>query len=105
MNKIILHNIKISFFISLAYVGLGTISVLSIYPSSPLYGSWVTFALIITLPVNFISVGIMYTDPTAIALILIVQLGYFLLFWFIVYRFLKSRAKKKDTTSNSLPPS
>ncbi len=95
-----LPQIKMSFFISLAYVGLGTISVLSIYPSSPLYGAWVVFALLITLPVNFISVGIMYTNPTASGIVVIIQVIYFLLFWLILYSILKRRAQKRIVDEN-----
>lgn len=50
MNKIILRHAKNTFFISLAYVGLGTISVLSMYPGSPLFGNWVIFAVLVTYP-------------------------------------------------------
>jgi len=91
MNKIILRHAKNAFFISLAYVGLGTISVLSMYPGSPLFGNWVIFAVLVTLPVNFISVGIMYTDSTAFGIVIVVQLVYFLLFWFLLYRVMKRR--------------
>jgi hypothetical protein len=94
MNKLKLYFIKKSFFISLAYVGLGTISVLSSYPSSPLYGNWVIFTIFITLPVNFISVGVMIADSTAFGFVLIIQLFYFLIFWLIVYYILKGRSKK-----------
>ena len=95
MKKITLQHIKRSLIISLVYVGLGTISVLSMYPDSPLFGSWVIFALFITLPVNFISIGVMYADPKAIVLVLIIQLAYFLLFWFIVYSIIKRRYKRR----------
>jgi Trk-type K+ transport system membrane component len=96
MNKLTFHYIGISFFISLVYVGLGTICVLCLRPNPPLDGNWMIFALLITLPVNFISVGIMYADSTAIELVLIIQLIYFLLFWLILYSILKRRSKKRN---------
>jgi hypothetical protein len=97
MNKLTQKHIKISFFISLAYVGLGTICVLPIFRDTILDGDWRVYATLLTLPVNFISVAIMYAGlPTAITLIIIVQLTYFLLFWFIVYQIIRRKAKKKN---------
>jgi hypothetical protein len=92
MNKSSLFQFKKSLLIALVYVGLGTISVLSIYPSSPLYGSWVIFVLFLTLPVNFISVAVMYSDSSAFESILIIQLFYFFVFWFILYYIMKRKA-------------
>ena len=94
MNKTISLTKK-SFLISLIYVGLGTICVLPILNNTFLDGDWLIFVLFLTLPVNFISVGIMYAEPDAIGLILVVQVAYFLLFWFIIYRILKQRNKKE----------
>jgi hypothetical protein len=88
-----LNDVWKSFFISLAYVGLGTICVLSVYP--PFYRDWILVGLIITLPANFISFGIMYSNSTAYGTVLIVQLFSFFLFWFIVYGVLKIRSKKR----------
>lgn len=98
MDKNVFALIQKSFWISLAYVGLGTITVLSIYPSSPIYGDWVVISLLITLPVTFISVGIMYSDATAHESVLVVQLIVFLVFWLILYTIMKKRAGKKNQT-------
>lgn len=96
MNKLTKRNYRISFFISLAYVGLGTICVLPLLQNTFLDGDWRIFALLFTLPVNFISVAIMYAGlPNAITLIIIVQLAYFLVFWCILYLILKRRSNKQ----------
>ncbi|TCC97012.1 hypothetical protein [Pedobacter hiemivivus] len=90
---------KLSFIYSLSYVGLGTLSVLSLSPSSLFYGDWVIIALLITLLVNLISFGIAYSDGNATGLILIVQSIMFLIFWLILFNVLMSinRKVKKDS--------
>jgi hypothetical protein len=74
-----------SLFISLLYVGLGTISVLCSYP--PYYGDWVLITLLFTFPVSIFGFGVMmagkyYLMATAI------QLVVFCVFWYIFYNFL-----------------
>jgi hypothetical protein len=78
--------LKISFLISLLYVGLGTISILSMYPKDLLYGGWVIWCLLITLPVNFISFGLMFMDKDQIFWVFLIQLSVLFLTWFLVYR-------------------
>jgi len=99
MDKVKRSNIFKSLFISLAYVGLGTISVLSVYPSSPLSGDWVVLAMLITLPVNFISAAIVYASSSATELVLVVQFFYFLICWLIVY-FILNRITNKRRIAN-----
>jgi hypothetical protein len=90
--------IKKSFFISLLYVGLGTISlVINPHTASETISDLGTILVFITLPVNFISVGIMYADSNAIGTVLLVQSVVFVLFWFIVYLILKMRLRKQKT--------
>jgi len=93
INSKILIN---SLFISFIYVGLGTVSVLSAYPSSPLYGGWVLPVMLLTLPVNVFSFGIMFSDYTAFGSVLIVQSIVFLIFWFLLFRWMTARAAKKS---------
>ena len=85
-----------SFWISLLYVGLGTISVLSVYPSSPLYGGWVLIALFITFPVTCISFGIMYSDNNAQATVLVVQAVVFCVFWIILFLWMKWKRNRNQ---------
>ncbi|MNK03716.1 hypothetical protein D3C87_215660 [compost metagenome] len=90
---------KLSFIYSLSYVGLGTLSILSLYPSSLFYGEWVFIALLITLPVNFVSFVVVFSEADATGLVLIVQALMFLIFWLILYNVLMSinRKVKKDS--------
>jgi hypothetical protein len=60
MNKKALF---ISLIISFFYVGLGTLSLLALYPSSPIYGDWAFYIMLFTLPVSFIGFGIIYAEP------------------------------------------
>ncbi len=80
-----------SFIISFLYVVLGTVAVLSGYPSSPLYGEWVSTALLLTLPVSVISFGIAFADATAFWSVLMVQLIVLLIFWRIVFKIMYKR--------------
>ena len=83
-----------SFLYSFLYVLLGTIAVLSLYPSSPVHGDWAYWALFFTFPVTVISFAVMYAEPNATTLVLIVQAVMFLLTWLILYSTLpKHRAK------------
>jgi len=91
--------LKKSFFISLLYVGLGTISVLCLGPnhsSNEFIDGVLTIILFATIPVTCISFGIMYTSPNYGA-VLIVQSVVFLLFWLIVFAILD---RKNKTNSN-----
>jgi hypothetical protein len=104
MNEVTRRNIRKSFFISLAYVGLGTVSVLPLLQNTFLDGDWRVFATLLTLPVNFFSVAIMISDSKAIGLVLVVQLIYFLLFWLILYGIMRRRSRKKNITPAGLKP-
>ena len=58
--------LKKSFFITLLYVGLGTISVLCLgsnQPSNEFINDILTIVLFVTIPVTCISFGIMYSSP------------------------------------------
>ncbi|WP_428328326.1 hypothetical protein [Mucilaginibacter sp.] len=80
--------------ISLAYVALGTVAVLSSYPSSPLYGEWVLPTTLITFPVSIWSFGIMFADSHAFWLVIIVQSIVFFIFWLILFRWMQRKLKK-----------
>lgn len=82
-----------SFLISFSYVLIGTISVLSVYPSSPLSGDWVVFTLLLTFPVSLVSFGVMYAEPNATMTVLFIQLAMFLITWYVVYKALPVKYK------------
>lgn len=75
-----------AYLISFFYVGLGTVSVLSLYPHDLLYGNWVTYCLIFTLPVSAFSVGIRYAEPSQYLLVVCIQLLIFLFTGWIIFR-------------------
>ncbi|MFC2104227.1 hypothetical protein ACFLS4_02600 [Bacteroidota bacterium] len=85
-RKILINSLIISF----VYVGIGTVSVLSLYPDGLLpTGLWAILGVLITLPVSIVSFGIMYTEPSNILLVLIVQSVIFLLFSFVIFKIIK----------------
>ncbi|MCS4226937.1 hypothetical protein [Sphingobacterium sp. BIGb0165] len=53
---------KLSFFIALAYVGIGTLSVCSILPDDPLYNEWFLVGLVFTFPVTIVSFAYRYAE-------------------------------------------
>ncbi|MBF9254182.1 hypothetical protein I2I11_12830 [Pontibacter sp. 172403-2] len=75
-----------AFFISLIYVGVGTLCLLSMYADSPLYGDWAFFGALITLPVTFASFGLLYMEPERFGLALLIQAIMFFVMWYLVYR-------------------
>nr|WP_320036971.1 hypothetical protein [uncultured Bacteroides sp.] len=51
---------KKSLIISIIYVGLSILALLAIYPGSSFNGAWCWFVLELTLPVSFLSFGLIY---------------------------------------------
>jgi hypothetical protein len=96
MDSIKVNTLIKSLIIAIVYVGLGTISVLSMYPSSPTYGAWSIYTLILTLPVSLISFGIEFTEQNALIPVIITQTIIFFLFWYIVY----TKIRKRKTNHN-----
>ena len=96
MNRQVSHNIKKSFLVTLVYVGVGTLCVLPnpYFRDSEFLSDLMTFLMLATLPVNFVSLGIMYADQNAVTSILIVQLVFFFVFWLISFLILKRRTIK-----------
>jgi hypothetical protein len=94
---IVLTEFKKAFYISFFYVGLGTLSILSLDPSFFLYGPWAFWGYVITLPVSIFSFGVAYSGNGASTTILIIQSIVFLIFWFLLYRyFLKGLNVRKN---------
>lgn len=84
-----------SFLVGFLYVGLGTLSVLGMYPDSPVYSEWSMLGVLITMPVSVLGFGIAYMESDNYELIFLVQTGIFLVFWLIVYQVWVKRSKKK----------
>lgn len=76
--------------IALLYVGLGTLSVCSVYPSDPFYGSWSTFGLLITFPVSVISFGYRFAESQNLYPVFIIQLVMLLVTYLILRKILKA---------------
>lgn len=76
-----------AYLIAFLYVGLGTLSVLSMYPDNLFYREWVVWVLLITVPVNFISWGILYADPTQQLLVIFIQFLIFILIGQLIFAF------------------
>ncbi|MEJ5102602.1 MULTISPECIES: hypothetical protein [Chryseobacterium] len=83
---------KIALVISILYVGIGTIGVCSAYRSDLLYGEWTLYALLITLPVSILSFAYRYADPNIFP-VLFIQFIMFLITFFILSLFIKSKPK------------
>lgn len=81
-----------SYLIAFLYVGAGTLSVLSMYPDNLLYGEWVLWGLLLTLPANVISFGILYAEPphqlTIIVVVILIQIIIFLLIGKLLFKLL-----------------
>ncbi len=86
---------KSSLAIGLIYVGLGTITAMSVYPGSPLYGDWIYLGLLLTLPVSVTGFAVMYAKPDVYLLVLVVQTIMFFIFWLVLYRYLLKRYAKQ----------
>ncbi len=77
---------KQSLIISVLYVGLSTIALLSMYPDSCFHGDWIIYVLFFTFPVSIISFGILYGAVVNRAVILVIQIIMFFITWYIVYK-------------------
>ncbi|MCY1455354.1 hypothetical protein D9M71_724850 [compost metagenome] len=88
LTKVIGNRI-LAFRISLFYVGLGTLSVCSIYPKDLFYGAWSLFGLIITFPVSILSFGYRYANSDVLYPVFLIQLVMLLPAFFIFSLFIK----------------
>ncbi|WP_177766300.1 hypothetical protein [Flavobacterium sp. I3-2] len=89
-----LRNRKLAGFIAFLYVGLGTLSVCSIYPADPLYGNWSLYGLLISLPVSAVSFGYRFAESKIIYPVFIIQFAMFLLTFLILSVFIKPKKNK-----------
>lgn len=80
-----------AFRISLFYVGLGTLSVCSIYPKDLFYGEWSQYGLILTFPVCIISFGYRYAASNLLYPVFGIQL----IMFFLTFSILNLLTKRK----------
>jgi len=93
IKKTKISNKRLSFYISLTYVGLGTIFMLSYWTSANPIGLNATFGIILFclfLPVSFISIVIAFAEKDSGVIILIVQTLLLFIVWAIIYQILNS---------------
>ena len=76
------------------YVGLSTLSVCSVYPNDTFYGMWVSFGLIITLPVSIISSAYRFADAKDMQPVFIIQ-AIMLIPTYLFVRFVILKNKKE----------
>jgi len=79
---------KYSYLIAFLYVGLGTLSILSMYPDNLFFGEWVMWGILFTLPVNVLGWGILYADRSQHAIVIFVQIVVFILVGWLLFRLL-----------------
>ena len=91
-----MDRIKKSFFIAFAYVGFGTLAVLSIYPVDPLFGEWSLWGVMATFPVTFISYGYRYAESENIYPVLGTQFLMLLITWLVLYIMLGRNKTKRN---------
>lgn len=86
--------------LSIIYVGIGTISVCSVYPSDSFYGEWSWWGIFVTLPVSIISFMYRYADAGSLIPVFIIQIimvyPTYLVFKSIMKIFYKKRNPSPD---------
>lgn len=68
-----------AFLSSFFYVGLGTLSVCSLYPKDIFSGAWTIWGLLLTFPVSVISFGYRYAESNNLYPVFIIQTTMFIL--------------------------
>jgi hypothetical protein len=97
MNSKTYIAIKKSFLITLAYVGLGTVTLLimcsDIDNPGDIINGLLIIILLVTIPVTCISFAVMYSDKHPVHSVLLIQSIIFLLFWLIAFFILNRKNK------------
>ncbi len=86
---------KLPFFIALAYVGIGTLSVCSILPNDRFYNEWFLVGLVFTFPVTIVSFAYRYAEGNVLYPVFIIQAIMFVLTFLIFSNLLKVKKDKK----------
>jgi hypothetical protein len=84
---------KKPFWISAGYVGLGTLSVCSVFPADTFFGSWSAVGLLLTFPVTLVSFAYRFIEPRIIYPIFIIQFIMFIIVFSALSAYIKI---KKD---------
>ncbi len=89
-----------SFYIALVYVGIGSLALYSMFSphlmSSELISNVSLITILITFPVTFIGFATAWgSGQNAYFLVPLIQVVVFLLFWYILNRFLQKRYQEK----------
>ncbi len=84
---------RVPFFIALAYVGIGTLSVCSIFPDDAFYNEWFVVGTVFTFPVSIVSFGYRYAEGDLLYPVFIIQGIMFVLTFFILSHLLKVKNK------------
>lgn len=92
---------RYSLYISIAYVGLGTISLLTMTSKSLMENDFVSILFmltgLLTMPVSFLGFGVLWGGgQNARTLMILVQLGVFVIFWYATYRYLIYRYRTRE---------
>jgi hypothetical protein len=92
---------KDSFYIALGYVGLGTISLLTMTSKTLMENDFTSILFMVTglltMPVSFLGFGTLWGGgENARTLMLVVQLGVFGIFWYATHRYLTNRYRIKE---------
>jgi hypothetical protein len=97
MDAMTIKALKKSFFITLAYVGSGTVTLLIMCSGmdnpGDIINGLLTIILFVTLPVTGISFAVIYSDKNAVHAVLLIQSIIFLLFWLIAFAILNRKNK------------
>jgi hypothetical protein len=97
-----------SFYIALIYVGIGTIPLFAMTCMALVENDFtyilIMVTVILTMPVSFLGFGTLWgVGENARLIMLVVQVGVFVLFWYLVYRYLlHARVSKKMTRGNNV---
>lgn len=71
--------------ITFLYDFWGTVTILSIYPTDKLYGSWAENSLLFTFPISVLSFGVRYAEKDSFWLVCLIQSAMFFPVCWIVY--------------------
>ena len=89
------NKVRNSFFVALAYVGIGTIALLMFDANN----AFILVVLLVTIPVTFIGGAIAYTEQESTVPIIIAQSLMFFLFWRVAFNVLKRNAARAPRRS------
>ncbi len=84
---------KLAFWVSLGYVGIGTLAVCSLFPSDTFFGDWVLYASFLTMPVTILSFIYRYGQAYPLYPVFIIQTISFVLTFLVLKQWIGKRKK------------